>query len=267
VAGCGSGGDDSIGFDQIAQASEATSQVKGADMTMRVTMRADALPHPVTMSGSGYENIRARSGRFTFDMSALAALSNGQIPAGAKMEEIVSYPVLYMRSPLLKEAVPEGKWAKLDLQAAGKQMGVDFNSFTQSDPTQPLRNLRVAGEDVKRVGPERVRGVQTTHYTATMNLRKAANLQPPGPKRDAARRSIEKLIELSGEDKYPVGVWIDGRKMVRRMSMTIGMNVQGKKMKMDMSFDLFNFGAKPKVKPPPSSDVVELPASGTQTGP
>jgi hypothetical protein len=267
IAGCGSGGDDSIGFGQVAQASEATSQVQGADMTLRMTIQAAGLPRPITMTGSGVENPRKRSGRFTLDMSHLADASNGQIPAGAKMEEIVAYPVIYMRSPLLNQAVPDGKWAKLDLQASGKEMGIDFNSLMQNDPTQTLRSLRVSGENVKRVGPERIRGVQTTHYTATMNLRKGANLFPPGPKRDAARKSIDRLIQLSGEDSYPVAVWIDSHKLVRRMSMSMNMKVQGQQMKMDMSFDLFNFGPKPAVKPPPASDVVDLPASGAQTGP
>lgn len=235
---------------------------------MKMTIRAGALSRPITMTGSGYENIRARSGVFTFDMSSLAQASNGAIPRGAKMEEIFLYPVLYMRSPLLKKAVPDGKWAKLDFAAAGKQMGVDFNSLMQNnDPTSTLRNLRVAGEDVKRVGQETVRGVRTTHYSATMNLHKIANVYPPGPKRDAAQRSIDNLIKISGTDSYPVAVWIDSKKLVRRMTLSMNMKVQGQSMKMDMSFDLFNFGPKPKVKAPPASDVVALPASGPQTGP
>jgi hypothetical protein len=109
--------------------------------------------------------------------------------------------------------------------------------------------------------------VQTTHYTATMNMHKAANVYPPGPKRDAARTSTERVIQLTGEDRYPIAVWIDAHKMVRRMTMTMNLKVQGQPVKMDMSFDLFNFGPKPAVKPPPDSDVVELPTSGAQTGP
>jgi hypothetical protein len=112
-----------------------------------------------------------------------------------------------------------------------------------------------------------VRGVTTTHYTATMDMHKGADVYPPGPKRDEARKSIERIIELSGTEKYPVAVWIDARHLVRRMSLSMKMNIQGQKMQMDMSFDLFHFGPKPKVKPPPDSDVVELPGSGAQTSP
>jgi hypothetical protein len=226
---------------------------------MRMKMSSDGLAQPITMTGSGVDNLRRHAARLTLDMSGATS---------GRFEEIVVFPFIYMRSPLLKQAVPDGKWAKLDLQASAKRQGFDFNSLMQNnDPTQTLRTLRVAGESVRRVGAERVRGVQTTHYTATMNLHKAADVYPSGPKRDAARKSIERVIQLTGEDSYPVGVWIDAHKMVRRMSMSMDMKVQGQQLKMDMSFDLFNFGPKPAVKAPPDSDVVELPTSGAQPGP
>jgi hypothetical protein len=234
---------------------------------MRMTMESEALPRPVTFTGSGFQNLRNRSGRLTLDMSDLSDVSNGEVPANANVEEIIVWPVIYMRGPVFNAAIPPGKWGKLDLQASGKQMGFDFNSFMQNDPTQTLRQLRVAGEDVKRAGSESVRGVPTTHYSATMNLRKTPDLFPEGPKRDAARKSIDRVIELAGVDKYPVSIWIDRRKLVRRMSFSMNMKVQGQSMKMSMSMDLFAFGPKPEVKPPPADKVVDLPASGAQTAP
>ena len=236
-------------------------------MTMRVTMRAGLLSRPITMKGSGFTDLRRKTGRFTFDMSGLAEVSQGKIPAGATMDEIMVYPVLYMRSPTLSPVVPDGKWGKFDLGAATRQMGVNIDSYAQSDPTQYLRYLSVAGEHVKRVGRETIRGVGTTHYTATLNLRKTPDFFPAGPKRDEARKSVDRLIEVTGEDSYPVAVWVDGRSMIRRMHLTMNMKVQGQRIGMDMAFDLFNFGRKPRVKPPPAADVVELPTSGAQPTP
>jgi hypothetical protein len=231
-----------------------------------MTMNVPGLSHPVTMTGSGYQDLRKRNGVFSFDLSSLAAQSQGQIPAGAKMEEIFAYPSIYMRSPLFGKAVAAGKWMKVDLRAAGRRMGVNFDSLMQSDPTQYLRYLRVAGEDVKRVGTASVRGVQTTHYTANLNLHKTPNFYPPA-RRAAARQAVERVISLAGTDHYPVAVWIDSRKMIRRLSMSMNMKIQGRPMKMDMTIDLFNFGRKPAVKAPPKKDVVAAPLSGAQTGP
>jgi hypothetical protein len=236
-------------------------------MTMRMVMSSDSLAKPVTITGSGYQNFRRRTARLTLDMGQLAEQSNGQMPADATMDEIFVYPAIYMRSPIFNGPVPGGKWAKMDLRANGRKLGFNFDTFMQSDPTQSLRYLRVAGEDVKREGEEAVRGIPTTHYTATMNLHKAPDFFPEGPQRDEARKSMERVIELSGLERYPVAVWIDRRNMVRRMSMSMDMKVQGQQMKMDMSFELFDFGAKPAVKPPPAKDVVELPGSGAQAGP
>jgi hypothetical protein len=235
-------------------------------MTMRMTMTVGALSKPITMTASGFQNFRKRTARMTFDMGDIAEQSNGQLPADATMEEIVAYPAIYMRSPIFN-AVAGGKWVTMDLREAGRRMGFNLDTFMQSDPTQSLRYLRVAGEDVERKGQEPVRGIPTTHYSATMNLHKAPDVFPEGPKRDDARKSMERVIDLTGLEKYPIDVWIDRRNMVRRMSMSMDMKVQGQRMKMGMSFELFNFGPKPAVKPPPAKDVVELPASGAQTGP
>ena len=50
--------------------------------------------------------------------------------------------------------------------------------------------LRAVSEEVEELGTEDVRGVETTHYRTTVDLRRYPDLVPPD-RRELARRSIE----------------------------------------------------------------------------
>ena len=77
--------------------------------------------------------------------------------------------------------MPGGKpWIKVDLNAVGKQAGIDLSQFTQlgTDPSRMVDWLRTVSGDVTTVGTEKLDGVDTTHYRATVDLSKYPDLVP-----------------------------------------------------------------------------------------
>ena len=238
LAGCGS---DDFNPDVVAQAADKTASAGGAKMSVVTSVEGQ------TLRGSGFVDAKGHRARITMTL-----------PQGAgEMETVFLERVLYMRfPPALAKGVPGGKaWVKLDLDRFGKKTGIDFGalqSASGNDPSGQLDQLRGAG-DVKRVGTEKVRGTDTTHYKATIDLRKAVD-QAPAAKREAVRRSIDKVIELSGQRTMPMEVWLDKQGRARRTKIT--QKVQGRSLTYSM--DLYDFGTREALKAPPASETKDL---------
>jgi hypothetical protein len=156
--------------------------------------------------------------------------------------------------------------------AAGGALG----GADQSDPASFLSALQRISDDVKEVGKEDVRGVETTHYHATLDFKKAidgADL-PPGLR--------DKASALFGNaPAIPVDVFVDSEGRVRRIAMTLdlgdfaaGLGVSGASgatglgdlPTMHMSVDFYDFGAPVHVEAPPADQIVQMPKLGDLGG-
>jgi hypothetical protein len=175
------------------------------------------------------------------------------------MEMIFDQLVIYMRfPPEIQAQVPGGKsWVKVDLEALGEQLGIDLGAvmqFSQSDPTQSLQYLRGASDDFEEVGSEPVRGVDTTHYRGTIDLRKATEHLP-----EDARDSIERVVELTGVGKLPFDVWIDDDGLARRVKYEQPLPATGgEDASMELTMEFFDFGVDVDVAPPPAEGVIDM---------
>lgn len=262
LAGSGGGGDTQlVSGDALAQAARETAKVAGANVSSDATITIGGLSKPLLMHMSGISDMRGKSGRMVGTYSNLPPGVPGQEADGTIPVEMVSLlPDIYMRSPLFAKALPSGKsWLHMDFAKAGQKLGIgDPTQFAQSDPTQTLSNLRATSDRVERLGSEDVRGVATTHYRATVELKKLPALAPPSQRAAVAART-QRLIQLVGHDSYPMDVWIDGKHLVRRIAFTMQMNVQGQTMTMKLKSDMYGFGPKPRAKRPPASDTYEAP--------
>ena len=90
--------------------------------------------------------------------------------------------------------------------------------------SETLEYLRSVGDDVTEVGTERVRGVDTTHYRATVRL-----------------TELGASPEL---DRYPVEVWLDEDGRTRRYrSGTLGTDEV-------LVWEFFDFGVEVDLSPP-----------------
>jgi hypothetical protein len=266
LAACGSGGDDSVGPGAIAEAATTTGSVKGAAVSIKATMTADALGgRPLSFTGAGYQDLRHRAGAYTLDLSQMAQASGAE-PGKLKMQTVYLHDWMYIRSPLFEGKLPGGKpWMAIDLRRSLKSKGIDPAALTQQqNPTDYLRYLRATSGDVTRVGQERVRGVQTTHYKATVDLRRT-------PKLD--RRSAERLVQLGGSATIPTEVWVDRHHLVRRMRLQMAVKMPanagaaaGQQAKVDETVELYNFGPKQRVVAPPRDEVFDATGLTTRSG-
>jgi hypothetical protein len=179
TTGCGGGGGGLDGS-AVTQAAQATQGARTARMSMSASIAGQ------TMHGGGY-----------VDLKGHAADISMSIPQGT-IREVFNGKRLYMQLPqsLRKGPLAKKPWAMVDIDAVAKAKGIDLGALqTQSDPSQTLDQLRAAGQ-VHKVGTETVRGTKTTHFSAVVDLRKAAAAKPaPGgrPQRGGAHQAARPL--------------------------------------------------------------------------
>jgi hypothetical protein len=247
----------------LADAASATERVAGASTTVDGTVSSAALPEPLHIRLHGTQNTRQHAARLTGVYENFP--KQGTVP----VDSITILPDIYLKSPIFGgTAIPSGKWLHIDIAKTGKELGIgDPTQFGSGDPSQVMQTLRAVSSRVEQVGTEDVRGVPTTHYRGTVELRRLPEVTPPA-RRAAAKRSADRLIQLIGSDSYPLEVWVDRHRLVRRMHLKMTMNVQGRSLTQDMTIELFDFGPKQKIKPPPAGDTVDAPSvSGSTAGP
>jgi hypothetical protein len=117
-----------------------------------------------------------------------------------------------------------------------------------------LRYLRIASDDVEELGDERVRGEETDHYRATVNLRKYVDLVSP-TERPAARKTMDKLIESYGTDKIHTEIWIGRDKLVRRIETKETSEIEGEKLTLSSFQDFFALDRPARIELPPANQV------------
>jgi hypothetical protein len=269
LAGCGQEHKRTIPVGDVVAALDQTREARSERIGMKMDMKANG--QTVHMTGDGIMDNRTREGRFTLDMSDLSKLSGGQLgPGSGKAEEIVEGTTFWMRwAPLTKELAPGKEWLKMDMQELGRKQGFDFDALSgvQGDPTSQLDQLRAVRGDVEVVGNETVRGVPCTHYRATVDLRRYPDVAAPQD-RERVRKSVDRLIELTGESEIPTEIWVghDTRRIHRTRFRSKVKVPQGGKLEMDMTMDLYDFGVPVTgIEPPPANqvaDAAELPGVG-----
>jgi hypothetical protein len=267
----GGGGKDTtlVSGSALADAADATGRVPGASVSFEGKVTVEGAPAPLLIRMHGIQNTRQRAAYLVgayenFPKKVPGQRSDGSIP----FEGVTVLPDIYMKSPLFSSALPPGKsWLHIDLAKTGKQLGIgDPTQFGSSDPSQSVQALRAVSSRVERVGTESVRGVPTTHYRARVELRRLPAVTAPA-KRAGARQSVARLIKLIGTDSYPAEAWVDRHRLVRRMRLTMAMKIQGHSMTQDMTFELFDFGPKRRIKLPPADQAFDAPSPPAAAGP
>jgi hypothetical protein len=233
LAACGS---DTLALDPVAKAADTTAKTGSEHVEFLGTSTVQG--QKIQLNGSGDFRNDPQLGRMT--MRFTAGSRTGE------MTQVMKGWRIYMTSPLFAGLLPHGKrWMSLDLQKAGKAAGVDFSSLTAQTPGQTLQQLKASG-DVRKVGTETVDGLETTHYTATLDPAKIPN---------GAR-----LQKLSGATYQPVDVWIDGDDHVRRLHMaysTSGTAAAGVASSSDLTMTFSDYGKDVQVSVPSDSETFD----------
>jgi hypothetical protein len=274
LAGCGSEEKRTIPVEDLVAAVDQTSEARSQRIHLETKMEQPGLSGELRFSGDGLMDNRTQKGRMTLDMSELAAASGGKLGDGdQKAEQIIDGFTFWMRWPAFSEQLGTDKeWVKFDLQKIGEQQGIDFNSLVgaQGDPTEQLDQLRATSGAVEVVGNETVRGVETTRYKATIDLRRYPDVVPAS-ERDRVRRSVDRVIELTGQEEIPTEVWIghETRRIHKSRFISEYEAPQGGgKVKQDVTMELYDFGAPmPPIEPPPESETADLAELAGAAGP
>jgi hypothetical protein len=269
IGGCGT---EDVSVGEVAQAADATAKVDGLRLESRGEMDIPGVG-TAPYTGTGEMDMRGRRGRFELDMGAFAERLRGTLPEESadalggpedwQMELVLDDTQMFMRFGVLQKELPEGKdWIGFDIAEVNEGAGID-PSITQasmgSDPRQMLRLLRTTSDDVERLGEEGVRGVDTTHYRATVQLDKYVELVPER-ERERAEQSVERLKEQFGDDRFDMEVWVDDKQLVRRTRMEFSTQLPegGGKMTIRDTTDYFDFGARIDVVIPPAGKVDDV---------
>jgi hypothetical protein len=255
LVGCGG---DTLAFDPVASAATKTADSSSARVAFAANMNMEGVGG-MSFSGTGIYDGASKSGALNMKFNMPSAVS-AQLGADPTMEMIFDGSdglVLYMRSTLFDKQLPAGSWVKMDLEKLAKKEGVDLSALmnaNQADPSQTLAML-AASSDAHVVNYDRVRGVLTTHYRLKIDLKRLAK------RNKALRKSLEQLMDVAGVDSYPAEAWIDDKGNVRRIKIDMSFNSPlGGAFTMTMTEELYDFGVKATIQPPPASQTVDMSA-------
>ena len=252
LVGCGG---DTFALDPVASAANTTAETESARIAFSATMNAGNLGN-MSFQGRGIYDGRSKTGWMNMTFS-LPPQAQAQVSGKPSMEMIFDGSdgfVMYMRTSAVP-GMPTDKWLKMDLVKLADNAGVDLGALmnaNQADPNQSLRML-MASTGARPTGSERIRGVRTTRYAFRVDLKRLAD------DNEALRESLEKVIDMVGVDTYPAQAWIDAQGRVRRMKVTMSFGAQfGTPISMTLTEDLYDFGVRATIFPPPDDQVVDL---------
>jgi hypothetical protein len=238
AAGCGGGGDSASPAD-IQQAASKTAKAGSLEADFAVSAQG------LTGSGSGVFNSKQRTGQLKMKLNA----SGREIP----VDSFVDDDILYLRSPAFAQATTQNKqWIKLNLATLGSAQGsTDLSGILDASPTPANALAYLQGSStVDKVGSESVGGVDTTHYSVSANLDRAAE-HASGATRDA----VQGVISQSGVKNLPLEVWVDGNGYIRKVSYD---EHAGRRQAATVTMELHDFGGPVAITAPPSDSVVDL---------
>jgi hypothetical protein len=121
---------------------------------------------------------------------------------------------------------------------------------TPTKPTEVLSRVLLASDENDEVGKEEIRGTDTTHYRARVDLTKLVKQLPPNERPD------EDVEMLWGGRYVPVDLWIDDESRLRRITMTRPGVGEDEAAELRIAVDLFDYGIDVNVEAPPRDDTI-----------
>jgi len=139
-----------------------------------------------------------------------------------------------------------------DLADLGGSSGAYLKDQMQNTTPNQSVKLLLASGDVKKVGTEKVRGVETTHYSGTVDV---ADLADKNSNLTASQLAgLKKQLTQAGVSTETVDIWVDGKdllvKKVEKGQMTAGEYTQ--------TAYYSDYGTKVSVSEPAASDTEDF---------
>lgn len=247
LAACSSGGGDDA-VDVVRAAPEKTIDAGTARVAINITIASAGATGAV--GGEGAFDLKEGRGALSLNLGAFGASFGA-----STLDAVLDGSTIFVKVPpqLASASKP---WVRIDLATLSQQAGVDIGSLGQLqsiDPSQALRFLEGAVDDMEEVGEERVRGDGTTHYRGTVDLRKARD------EVDAdARPAVDQAIESLGTSTFPADVWVDEDGRLRKLSFEIARTDSGPSSAGRVELELYDFGTTVQAQVPPADQVTDF---------
>jgi hypothetical protein len=246
LVGCA--GSDTVSLDSVAQAATTTQKSGSSRMAMEMSVEADGKRMKITADGA-FDYKRGR-GWMVMDLGPLAAL--GGSSAAPRMTMLFERGTVWVQLPPELRAQTGGKpWMRTTASGAGLNTGMQ-----SPDPAQMLDTLRGLSDSVEKRGRKTIRGAETTHYRAEIDLSKAM-AQAPARERQQAQAMLKMFGGLDSLP-LPTDLYIDDGGRVRRMEVEYEFDIAGEKLSADLKLDLFAFGTRVSFKRPPAGQIADL---------
>ncbi len=224
--------------------------------SFRMVMELSVQGIPLTVEATGAFDTDNQRMSMEMDMGAMLdeiASSTGEtVPEGfdEPMRFVADGSTMYVQSPLFDVAGGPGGW----LSISSEDLGSGSAGLGSYDPSTFLESLRGVKGGPEVVGTEEIDGVETTHYTATLDLRQAVEEAP-----DDQRALIEAQLGQLGAAEIAVDAWIDGDGLPRRLRMDMGsmFGALGLGAGTDavMTMDFFDYGVPVDIRVPSPDEV------------
>lgn len=275
AAGCGSSvsaGPDLTSFASAASAS-AASDTGRFELELELSLPGTDKSFGLSASG-GFDTPNHRA-QLVLDMSAFAELmagfgeslggtTSGDLPTDPEawqIEAIQDGDTLYVRFPLMAKELPAGKsWIKGDAKELAAQSGSGLDqlgSFAGTDPRDTFAYLKAVSGSIETVGGETVRGTDTTHYRATIDVAKVTAMLPAEQRQGLG--SLDALFGQAGLSAIPLDVWLDAEQRVRKLELAFELTEPGsdQQARASITIELYDYGEPLDVSLPPASEVVD----------
>jgi hypothetical protein len=141
---------------------------------------------------------------------------------------------------------PGSFWVRIPMDLPAPDP-LDLEDRAMRNPVGLLQFLKGAGDDVREVGSEDVRGTHTTHYEGTLDLQNVVDQAPA-----AQQPELQDTLDFIGEDtptKVPFGLWVDEAGVAHRLRI----DQEGG---TSMTIEYYDFGVPVVVTPPPADTIV-----------
>jgi hypothetical protein len=256
---------------QIAQTSSATDSAR---FVLTLDLTVPGADQKLSFNAEGGFDTPAKRAQLKVDLSSLAELFKGLgstlggtvkgdfgSPEDWKLELIQDGGTAYIQFPLIAKQLPAGKtWIKGDAKdlssADAGQLG-QFGSLAGTDPRDIFGFLKAVSGPIEAVGSEKIRGVETSHYRATVETAKLAQLVPAAQRQGLG--GVDQAAKQAGLAEIPIDIWIDAEQRVAKLAVDLDAKQPGSDaaVKAALVIELYDYGAPLDVELPPADQVVD----------
>lgn len=257
TAACGAGSAGNA-LQSVASAATKTAGVQTERFHMDLAETVGPIG-PLHITADGAADNATASVDATVNLSSVAPLaaagtsgSSSAWQAHLILDGSGSSPMLYVSLPVLQPRLQGKTWLKADVGKLAANAGVDLGRLLRTvesqDPAKALQLLQSVGT-VSKSGTATLDGVDTTEYSGTIDVQKAAAALGPAE---------SKLLAQSKVTSIPVEVWIGSDGLVRRMHTTLSASAHGMQAVSDLTLSLSDFGTPVTITPPPASQTLDI---------